>query len=51
MSKDVLVVAERRDGNLRNVSFEVLIAAQRMADGGKVMAYYLGKGTMERQSS
>lgn len=44
MSKDVLVVAERRNGNLRNVSFEVLVAAQRMADGGKVMAVLFGQG-------
>lgn len=44
MSKNVLVVAERRDGNLRNVSFEVLAAAKKIADGGKVMAVLFGQG-------
>ncbi|HWL11645.1 MAG TPA: electron transfer flavoprotein subunit alpha/FixB family protein [Ureibacillus sp.] len=44
MSKNVLVVAERRDGKLRNVSFEVLAAAQKIADGGKVMAVLFGQG-------
>ncbi|MBN6186599.1 electron transfer flavoprotein subunit alpha/FixB family protein [Aneurinibacillus sp. BA2021] len=42
MSKKVLVVAEARDGSLRNVSFEALTAAQRIADGGEVSAAVFG---------
>jgi electron transfer flavoprotein alpha subunit len=42
MSKKVLVIAETRDGNLRNVSFEALAAASRVADGGEVNAVILG---------
>ncbi|WCK53714.1 electron transfer flavoprotein subunit alpha/FixB family protein [Aneurinibacillus sp. Ricciae_BoGa-3] len=42
MSKKVLVIAETRDGNLRNVSFEALAAASRVADGGEVSAVILG---------
>jgi electron transfer flavoprotein alpha subunit len=44
MSKDVLVVAEKRNGNLRNVSFEALAAAKKIADGGKVTAVLFGQG-------
>ena len=44
MSKNVLVVVERRDGSLRNVSFEVLNAAQQMTNGGEVTAVVFGKG-------
>ena len=44
MSKNVLVIVERRDGSLRNVSFEVLNAAQQMTNGGEVTAVVFGKG-------
>lgn len=44
MSKNVLAVVERRDGVLRNVSFEVLAAAQKISNGGKVTAVLFGKG-------
>lgn len=44
MSKNVLVVVERRDGILRNVSFEVLAAAQQMTNGGEVTAVVFGQG-------
>lgn len=47
MSKNVLAVAERRDGVLRNVSFEVLAAAQQIANGGEVTAVLFGKGNAE----
>ena len=43
MSKNVLVVAETRDGNLRNVSFEALAAAKKIAAGGKVTAALFGQ--------
>ncbi|WP_027417776.1 electron transfer flavoprotein subunit alpha/FixB family protein [Aneurinibacillus terranovensis] len=42
MSKKVLVVAEARDGHLRNVSFEALAAAKRVADGGEINAVVFG---------
>ncbi|GGE17925.1 electron transfer flavoprotein subunit alpha [Marinithermofilum abyssi] len=42
MSKNVLVLADVRDGELRNVSFECLAAARRVADGGMVTAVVLG---------
>lgn len=42
MSKKILAIAEARDGNLRNVSFEVLAAAKRVAGGGEVVAAVLG---------
>ena len=38
MSRTVLVMAEKRNGNLRNVSFEVLAAGRKAAAGGKVVA-------------
>ena len=45
MSKNVLVVVESRDGSLRNVSFEMLTAAQKMANGGEVTAVLFGQGS------
>lgn len=44
MSKKVLVFAESKDGKLRNISFEVLTVAQRLADGGEVAAALIGAG-------
>jgi electron transfer flavoprotein alpha subunit len=40
--KKVLVLAETRDGQLRNVSLEALAAAQTLAEGGEVVAAVLG---------
>ncbi|WML53414.1 electron transfer flavoprotein subunit alpha/FixB family protein [Neobacillus sp. PS3-12] len=51
MSKKVLVMAEIRDGNLRNVSFEALSAAQKIAEGGEIIAALLGNGTSQFVSS
>jgi electron transfer flavoprotein alpha subunit len=42
MSRSVLVVAEAKDGKLRNVSFEALAAGKKIASGGKVSAAVLG---------
>ena len=42
MGKKILMLAEVRDGKLRNVSFEVLAAAKQMADGGKVISAVFG---------
>lgn len=47
MSKNVLVVVERREGVLRNVSFEVLSAAQKIANGGVITAVVFGKGSSD----
>lgn len=51
MSKKVLVMAETRDGNLRNVSFEALSAAQKVAEGGEILAALLGSGAAQFASS
>jgi len=42
MSRNVLVLADVRDGALRNVSLECLAAAGRVAEGGKVTATVFG---------
>ena len=42
MSKKVLVLGEAREGTLRNVSFEVIAAAQKISAGGEVVAVLLG---------
>lgn len=42
MSKNVLVLADVRDGELRNVSLESLAAGTRVAEGGKVTAAVFG---------
>ncbi|USG64246.1 electron transfer flavoprotein subunit alpha/FixB family protein [Brevibacillus ruminantium] len=43
--KKVLVIAEVRDGQLRNVSLEALAAAGTLAAGGEVVAALLGPDT------
>ncbi|PTX59320.1 electron transfer flavoprotein alpha subunit apoprotein [Melghirimyces profundicolus] len=53
MSKNVLVLADIRDGELRNVTLESLAAATRVADGGAVTAAVFGskgKETVEKLS-
>ncbi|MFY0543745.1 electron transfer flavoprotein subunit alpha/FixB family protein [Brevibacillus sp. H7] len=40
--KKVLVLAEARDGQLRNVSFEALAAANILAEGGEIAAAVFG---------
>ena len=42
MSKKVLVLGEAREGALRNVSFEAIAAAKKIADGGEVVGVLLG---------
>jgi electron transfer flavoprotein alpha subunit len=42
MARNVLVVAETRDGSLRNVSLEALAAAKRIAEGGGITAVLFG---------
>ncbi|MFD2369986.1 electron transfer flavoprotein subunit alpha/FixB family protein [Brevibacillus sp. GCM10020057] len=45
--KKVLVLAEVRDGQLRNVSLEALAAAQTLAEGGEVVAAVFGANAAE----
>jgi electron transfer flavoprotein alpha subunit len=40
----VLVLAETRDGALRNVSFEAIAAGAKIADGGEVVVALVGDG-------
>jgi electron transfer flavoprotein alpha subunit len=47
MSRKVLVLAEVRAGSLRNVSFEALSAAQKVADGGEIVAAVFGSGSAQ----
>ncbi|MDQ0155013.1 electron transfer flavoprotein subunit alpha/FixB family protein [Robertmurraya andreesenii] len=42
MTKKVIVLGEIRQGELRNVSFEAIAAAKKMADGGEVVGLLLG---------
>ncbi|WP_353948207.1 electron transfer flavoprotein subunit alpha/FixB family protein [Sporolactobacillus sp. Y61] len=48
MSKKALVFAEQKGGKLRNVSFESLTAARRLAEGGEVSAVLFGDETGEK---
>lgn len=47
MSEKVLVLAETREGALRNVSFEAIAAAKQVSDGGEVVAVLLGDAVSE----
>lgn len=47
MSRNVLVLAEVRDGGLRNVSLECLAAARRVSDGGTITAAVFGSKAKE----
>ncbi|MBX0315122.1 electron transfer flavoprotein subunit alpha/FixB family protein [Planococcus glaciei] len=47
MSKKVLVLAETREGALRNVSFEAIAAAKQVSDDGEVVAVLLGDAVSE----
>ena len=44
MSRNVLVVADLRGSQFRNVTFEALGAATKIAEGGKVAALVIGQG-------
>ncbi|MFM1653783.1 electron transfer flavoprotein subunit alpha/FixB family protein [Brevibacillus sp. B_LB10_24] len=44
MAKNVLVLAESKQGKLRNVSLEALTVAQKVADGGEIAAALFGAG-------
>ncbi len=51
MSKKVLVLAEVKDGKLRNVSYEALSAAKKIADGGEIASVLLGSNVEQYHSS
>lgn len=42
MSKTFLVLAEAREGSLRNVTFEAIAAAKTLSEDGKVVASFFG---------
>ena len=42
MSKKVVVLGEAREGALRNVSYEAIAAAKKVADGGEVVGLLFG---------
>ncbi|MFD0868364.1 MULTISPECIES: electron transfer flavoprotein subunit alpha/FixB family protein [Paenibacillus] len=44
MERSVLVLAEVKDGKLRNVTFEALTAARRLSEGGRISAALFGQG-------
>lgn len=43
MGRKVLVLAEVKDGNLRNVSYEAIAAAKTVSEGGEVVGVLLGE--------
>lgn len=47
MAKKVLVLAETREGALRNVSFEAIAAGKQISGGGEVVAVLLGDAVSE----
>ncbi|HET7628263.1 MAG TPA: electron transfer flavoprotein subunit alpha/FixB family protein [Bacillales bacterium] len=47
MAGKTLILAEAREGELRNVSFEAIAAAGQIADGGEVIAVLCGKHSKE----
>ncbi|MFS0656972.1 electron transfer flavoprotein subunit alpha/FixB family protein [Bacillus sp. 179-C3.3 HS] len=50
MSKKVVVLGESRDGTLRNVTFEAIAAARKMADGGEVIGVLIGDDVKDQAS-
>ncbi|TSI09308.1 electron transfer flavoprotein subunit alpha/FixB family protein [Lysinibacillus sp. BW-2-10] len=50
MTKKILVLAEMKDGNLRNVSIEGLAAARRVAQDSEVIAAVFGSNATEQTS-
>jgi electron transfer flavoprotein alpha subunit len=47
MSRKVLVLAEIRNGELRNVSFEAIAAAKTISEGGEVVATVFGDESLD----
>ncbi|MCY0869108.1 MAG: hypothetical protein OWT27_00755 [Firmicutes bacterium] len=51
MARDVLIMADLRGSDLRNVTLEALGAATRIASGGKVSALVVGSGAAQAASA
>ncbi|KIL46259.1 electron transfer flavoprotein subunit alpha/FixB family protein [Jeotgalibacillus campisalis] len=47
MSKKIIVLAESREGALRNVSFEAIAAGKKIADGGEIVSVLIGDNVSE----
>ena len=47
MSKKVLVFAETKDGNLRNISLEAITVGQELSEGGEVIVSLFGSGAAQ----
>lgn len=47
MSKKVLVLAEAREGALRNVSYEAIAAGKQISNGGEVVSVLLGDSVQD----
>lgn len=48
MSKKVLVLAEVREGSLRNVSFEAIAAGKKISGGGEVVGVLVGDSVADK---
>ncbi|PBB06746.1 electron transfer flavoprotein subunit alpha/FixB family protein [Salimicrobium humidisoli] len=46
MSKNILVIAEAKEGELRNVSFEAIALGKTLSEGGEVVATICGEGDL-----
>src|SRR5699024_10068272 len=51
MSEKILVVGEANEGELRNVSFEVIAAARQIKKDAEVVGLLLGDGNLEEEAN
>lgn len=51
MSEKILVVGESNEGELRNVSFEVIAAARQIKEDAEVVGLLLGDGNLEEEAN
>src|SRR5699024_1176187 len=51
MSEKILVVGESNEGELRNVSFEVIAAARQIKEDAEVVGLLLGDGDLEEEAN
>src|SRR5690625_7850462 len=50
MSEKILVIAEAREGELRNVSFEAIAAAKMIKEDAEIVAVILGNDQLENRA-
>jgi len=50
MSEKILVIAESREGELRNVSFEAIAAAKKIKENAEIVAVLLGNDQLDSQA-